>query len=84
MDLLSACPPLHPESGTHWVLRDTRGRVRVGSGEITSSPFRLTGGHSGEGSVVLDWEIPGLLQFSSLLLCAGRAGGFKVERRKTS
>lgn len=56
----------------------------VRGGKITSSLSRLTGGHSGEGSVVLDWEIPGLLQFSSLLLCAGRAGEFKVGRRKTS
>lgn len=83
MDLLSECPPLHPEYGTHWVPRDVGVRVGVRGGEMTSSPSRLTGGHSGEGSVVLDWGIPGLLQFSSLLLCAGRAEGSRVERRKT-
>lgn len=78
MDLLSVCP-LHPKSGTHWVPRDAGGREGVRGGEITSSPSRLTGGHSGKGSMVLDWGIPIYLQFSSPLLCVGRAGGFKVR-----
>lgn len=29
--------------------------------------------------MVLDWGVPGLLQFSSPLLCVGKAGGFKVR-----
>lgn len=61
------------------------GREEVSGGEITSSSYRLTGGHSGEGSVVLGWRIPGLLP-SSQVHCAVRGGqeGSGLERREAS